>query len=145
MKLNWGTGITIFIIVFVVFMSALVFKATQQNHDLVTTDYYAKELDFQELIERKELAESSFKEQVFCKIEDEKLKIVFSQEVEGNIHGTLHFFKPSDAKLDKTLTFQSESKELQYPLTLFSKGMYQLKIEWADTNHLYYNEITIQL
>jgi len=55
MKLNWGTGIAIFIGLFIITMVGMVFKAGQQSHELVTTDYYAKELDFQHLLEKEKL------------------------------------------------------------------------------------------
>ena len=68
MKFNWGTGIVIFITQFVVSMSAMVFKASQQNVDLVTEDYYEKELAFQGLKDKQALVLNHFKEQISYKI-----------------------------------------------------------------------------
>ncbi|MDZ7847906.1 MAG: FixH family protein [Owenweeksia sp.] len=53
MKLNWGTGIAIVLILFAISMGYAVYKAVQQNYDLVTTDYYAEELAYQEKIDQK--------------------------------------------------------------------------------------------
>lgn len=83
MKFNWGTGITIFIVLFVVSMSAMVFKASQQNVDLVTEDYYEKELAFQDLKDKEALVLSHFKEQISYKIENDKLQLIFPSKVEG--------------------------------------------------------------
>ena len=52
MKFNWGTGITIFFLSFVVFMLFMAYKCFQTDFDLVTEDYYAKELVYQETIKK---------------------------------------------------------------------------------------------
>ena len=145
MKFNWGTGITIFIVLFVVSMSAMVFKASQQNVDLVTEDYYEKELAFQDLKNKEALVLSHFKEQISYKIENDKLQLIFPSKVEGEIKGNIVFFKPSDASLDQSVDFTSESKVLVYPLALFLTGMYKLRIEWQNAGNAYYSELTVEL
>lgn len=145
MKFNWGTGIVIFITLFVVSMSAMVFKASQQNVELVTENYYEKELAFQGLREKEALTLSHFKEQVNYKIKNNQLLLTFPTEVEGTIKGNINFFKPSDASLDQSVDFTSESKTLVYPLDLFSTGMYKLRIEWQNAGNAYYSELTVKL
>ena len=51
MKLNWGTGIVIAIIAFMSFILYFVISMStgnNYNHDLVSEEYYQKELKFQE-------------------------------------------------------------------------------------------------
>ena len=45
MKLNWGTGLAITLGIFILGMGTVTYKAMNQRHDLVTTDYYAKEIE----------------------------------------------------------------------------------------------------
>ncbi len=52
-EFNWGTGIALTLILFVGLMSFMVYKAMQQDFDLVTEDYYAEELDYQNIINQK--------------------------------------------------------------------------------------------
>ena len=49
--MNWGYKIIIIYSAFVLGIVFMVYKATQQNTDLVTTDYYAKELVYQDRID----------------------------------------------------------------------------------------------
>lgn len=51
MKFNWGTGITIVLIAFAIGMGYAVYKAVQQDYDLVTSDYYTEELAYQDRID----------------------------------------------------------------------------------------------
>lgn len=55
-KLNWGWRISILYSGFVVFMLFMVFKTTTVKDDLVTPDYYAKELEYQQHIDKQERA-----------------------------------------------------------------------------------------
>ena len=51
MKFNWGTGIVLAFAAFIVFILYFVVLSTRDpasNHDLVTEDYYKKELKYQE-------------------------------------------------------------------------------------------------
>ena len=49
--MNWGYKILIIYSAFVLGIVFMVYKSTQQNIDLVTTDYYAKELVYQDRID----------------------------------------------------------------------------------------------
>ena len=49
--MNWGYKILLVYVVFVAGIMFLVFKSSSQKMDLVTTDYYAKELKYQQKID----------------------------------------------------------------------------------------------
>ena len=48
MKINWGTGIAIFFSVFVLSLVYQVYRSTQYDHSLVSDQYYADDLRYQE-------------------------------------------------------------------------------------------------
>ena len=51
MKFNWGTGIVLAFVAFITFILYFVvlsFRDPASNHDLVTDDYYQKELKYQD-------------------------------------------------------------------------------------------------
>ena len=47
MKFNWGTGIGLFYVVFVVIMVSMVMFSARNNIDLVQEDYYEKDLNYE--------------------------------------------------------------------------------------------------
>ena len=49
--MNWGYKIMIVYLVFVAGIAVMVYNSAMQNIDLVTPDYYAKELKYQEKID----------------------------------------------------------------------------------------------
>ncbi len=58
MKFNWGTGLVIVLGIFIIGMGTVTYKALNQRHDLVTTDYYQQELAYQNTIDAKKNAEA---------------------------------------------------------------------------------------
>src|SRR5689334_10018601 len=52
-KFNWGWGILCFFCLFVGFMIFMVYMTTTVDHDLVTSDYYQQEIEFQDKIDMK--------------------------------------------------------------------------------------------
>ena len=56
MKFNWGYKITVFYLVFIAGIMYLVIQSSRQKMDLVTTDYYAQELKYQDKIDQSKRA-----------------------------------------------------------------------------------------
>ena len=59
MKINWGTGIVLAFIGFITFILYFVFRMStddRANHDLVTEEYYKKELSYQQEIDASKMA-----------------------------------------------------------------------------------------
>jgi len=50
--MSWGKGIILVFVVFVLGIGILVYRSMTKNIDLVTTNYYEKELKYQEQIDK---------------------------------------------------------------------------------------------
>src|SRR5690606_4368264 len=96
--MNWGHGITIFFIGFVLFMVSLVVICMRQdNIHLVTQNYYEEEINYQQQIEKMANAEE-LGYQVFSYHADE---MTVDLNLPVGAVGTLHLFRPSDARMDQ--------------------------------------------
>jgi hypothetical protein len=134
--MNWGIKIFTVYGLFVALMVFMVSLTMQHDINLVSPDYYAKELAFQDQIDKAENLKK-LNEKVSVKINDGLLNIAVPKG--ENAKGSIHFFRPSDAKLD--LKFDIENQEVfDFALSDFKKGMYRLKIEWASQGVEYYSE-----
>ena len=51
-KFNWGTGIFIFITLFLLVNAFVIYKSFQQRNDLVEEEYYPQGLEYQKQIDR---------------------------------------------------------------------------------------------
>ena len=79
---NWGTGIVIFIGQFMTFMITLVYKCTEQTVDLVSADYYDKEIQFQKQINRINNS-AALKSQIVVTAENGTVNVQFPEVFKG--------------------------------------------------------------
>jgi len=139
MKLNWGIFAFGLFGSFALFMIGLAVFASMQTNELVTEDYYEKELEFKEVLKKHERTET-LSEQITTVIKDKQYIISFPQEVGNNITGNIVFFKPSSQKDDKDINFKSDNNSYTIDVKDFATGMYKVKINWTANNIEYYNE-----
>ena len=74
--MNWGTKILIVYVAFIAGILMMVFKSSSQKTDLVTTDYYAKELKYQDKIDEMNRV-AALSEPVGYTVKDNSLLIKF--------------------------------------------------------------------
>lgn len=141
--MDWGKGITITLILFVSLMVGLVIICVRQDDiHLVTQNYYEEEINYQEKIEEIGNANSlDYKVLVY----DNQLKKVDLQLPVGS-KGTLHLFRPSDARLDQKITFDVTNLNANaFDLKSLKPGYWKLKLTWSENGVDYFHEEKINI
>lgn len=141
--MDWGKGIVITLIVFVSLMVGLVTICVQQDDiHLVTQNYYEEEIKFQDQIDQTVNANSlGYKVLVY----DNQLKKVDLQLPVGS-KGTLHLFRPSDARLDQKITFDVTNLNANgFDLKSLKPGYWKLKLTWSENGVDYFHEEKINI
>lgn len=132
MKLNWGKGIVIAIILFVSFIMFFVIKMTtsvEYDHDLVTEKYYEKELKYQEKIDASQNAKDLGEKIVFERTAD-GLIITFPKQLQGkNLEGKVFLYRPSDKQLDFEVPLSKVQNYLLVPDNRLLDGRWNISIE----------------
>ncbi len=131
--MNWGWKIAIVYTLFAGMILTLVYKATQEDYALVTTDYYAKEKAQQGKIDaaHQVVADGAQIELIFRENKPVILFPVSSKGAEKQIE-IYCAYKP---ELDQTLHTTEDT--LIIPVV---KGRYQIKSSWTVNNKKYYQE-----
>ena len=138
--MNWGTKILIVYVAFVVGIVFMVIKSSTQNTDLVTTDYYAKELKYQDKIDEIKRT-AALSAPVEYQIEANTLTVIFPKDFAGKkLVGQAVLYCPSDEKKDIKKDFTILDEALKLAITAGSKGLYELHISWQDGGVTYYFE-----
>ncbi|MFN8299065.1 MAG: FixH family protein [Chitinophagales bacterium] len=145
-KFNWGWGIALVYGAFVVFMLTLVYRSTQTKEELVTEDYYGKELKYQEQIDKQKRAES-FKQPLQWKVENHQVQLTFPAEVTGKpVKADVTFYRPNDSKLDFNVSCTPDASGIcAIASDKFAKGTYKMQVEWNADGVSYYNEGQINM
>jgi hypothetical protein len=145
-KISWGYKIAALYIGFVLLVLFMVFMAMQQKIELVSPDYYAKELKFQQEIDAMNNA-GLLSANLHVELQSNTVIISFPQEFKGKeIKGEALMFRPSDSSLDISFPIElNEEGKLILQSNKFKTGLYKLIIKWSFDNKNYQTEHTIVL
>lgn len=137
---NWGTGISIAIVCFMVFILSFVYRSVvmdEYQHELVSEDYYKDELHYQEEIDKMENA-NKLDQDVKLVNSPEGIRIVFPEDMNPeDIRGTVVFKKLDNKKLDLTLDLDLEGHELLIPAERLVQGKWMVQIDWKHQGEEY--------
>ena len=131
--MNWGWKIALVYVLFAGMILTLVYKATQEDYALVTTDYYAKEKAQQGKIDAAHRVVAE-KAQIKILFYNQKPFVHFPRSF-SNVKKSIEIYCAYNPKLDQVLTTTLDSLELPV-----QKGKYLIKSTWNVGVKTYYQE-----
>lgn len=127
MKFNWGKAIILAFVLFISFIVYIVYGSMTTKVDLVAKDYYSKELKYQDDINKQNntkglsisfsTANKMFRVQLPKSFKDSKTT------------GSLVFYRPSDAKLDKSFVVDTMLDYIEVPSSFLIPGKWVIILE----------------
>lgn len=142
MKFDWGVGIVLVIVVFLIGMITLVIISSSQELNLVTPDYYPKGISYQEQIE-KELRSNALEDQVFINQDDDFIYVYFPRlDSVNKPGGNVLLFYPRSNRFDKNYEVAvDDSLRMQISKDSIMTGRCRVKVDWNwDTTDYYYEQ-----
>jgi len=147
MKINWGTGIVIGMLLFIGFIMYFVvtmLSSSDFDHDLVVEDYYKAELHYQQDIDAEENA-LALDEHIELERKEAKMYVKFPETINlEQLEGTISFYRPSNKKLDFSIPFSTiQQQKFEVPVAQLVKGRWNVKISWQENgkDYLFKKEI----
>src|SRR5581483_2940951 len=108
-KFHWGWGIGVFYSAFVVFMLFMVWRSTQMKTDLVTADYYGKELKYQEQLDKMKRS-NSLGEPLRWLVKRNAVTLDFPQSVKDKkVEAAILFYRPDNSLRDFTVNCEADT------------------------------------
>jgi len=144
MKINWGTGVVIGLVIFISFITFLVVNMLTDakfDHDLVTEEYYQKELHYQEEIDAENNA-FTLEENVTDYRTKDGWIIEFPENLElSKISGNLNLYRPSNKKLDFNIPLNLKEHQIFISEDKLVDGRWNINIYWEyDGKSLLYKK-----
>jgi len=135
MKMNWGTGLAIWLTIFVIAIMTFVTFAFNQDVNLVNKEYYQKGVHYDDV--RKERERGKTQEEYFTiNQEGENVSLTFDKDYFESIEILdVQFYRPSDRRKDLHLQF--ETNVLNVSKSQLIKGRYQLNVSWEKDGKEY--------
>lgn len=134
-KINWGTGIVITFVLFIGFILFFVVKTmtnSKYEYDLVATDYYKDELNYQTNINQIQNAKDKGY-QIDLTIQESGMIVDFPFVMnDSDIKGEILLYRPSNKNLDKKLPIQLSEKKQFISNKILLPGIWNVKISWQQ-------------
>ena len=131
-KFNWGTGIFLFLVLFLMACAAFIYFAFTQDVNLVHKEYYEKGVNYTEQMEV-EARSVQFKDLVSVKEREENYTIKFEPSLASKVEsGSVLFYYPARSSKDITIPLELDGKNTIMPKSQLLKGRYVIKISWIS-------------
>lgn len=138
--MNWGFRIAFVYIAFVAGILTLVIMSTKQKVDLVRDDYYIEELLHQKKIDKENHA-NDLSAPVAVRSSADGAVIELPKEFHRQqVSGTVYFYRPSDAQLDRRIVLTPDTAGQQIIRTALVTGQYNVQVEWTMNGQSYFSE-----
>lgn len=138
--MNWGHKITLAFVAFVAFIMYMVVVAFQQDIDLVSDDYYAQEISYQDKMQQKAN---------YNALTDVPTVKVLGDKVEWNfpgtsaVEGTVYFYHPSKENLDKKVAIDLTDRKQNLSTSELASGLYRVNLSWKADGKEYFHQESI--
>ncbi|MEL7160162.1 MAG: FixH family protein [Bacteroidota bacterium] len=143
MKFHWGHGIFLFYTLFVGTLVVVVIKSTTFDNSLVTEEYYARDINYQQEFDRRQNS-LTLSTKLALTEERGRYALVFPTAAGKAISGTVHFYRPSSRNDDRLLPLRvGTDGEMQLPLQGLKPGKYTAIVEWTAAGVGYWDEFTL--
>jgi len=132
MKINWGTGIVISMVLFMIFILYFVYKSLtpEYTHELVSEDYYKDELHYQKEIDKLNNA-VKLESKISLKNSEKGITIQFPDSLNyQDVKGNISFQRYSNSVLDFSKDIDLTSNKIVIPDSLLVSGKWIIKIDW---------------
>ncbi len=144
-KMSWGTKLAIGASIYVVGVLTFVVFSTTQKINLVSKDYYPKEVEYQKQIDKLE-NNKKLNESILISQEKGKLQFQFPANMHSDVSGEIIFYRPADYESDLKHSIQLDANGFQeIKSDQLLKGKYTIKIDWVHQQIGYYMEEGIYL
>jgi hypothetical protein len=137
MKFNWGTGILLFLILFLAACAVFITFAMRQDVNLVHKDYYEKGVDYTEQM-NVDARSLPFKNDFTVTNQNDFLVVNIEESLSAKIDsGKILMYRPSNSKHDIWYTMNANSSRIDLSKENLVSGRYIFKMHWYSNGLKY--------
>ncbi|GAB3821548.1 FixH family protein [Pontibacter rugosus] len=143
----WPYAIVVCMVMFMGYIASFVYKAMNQDVDLVSKNYYEQEIQYQDHINMMDRTKAAGNVAITYNHDIKGILVQLPESFKGQpIQGKVNLFRPSDDQLDQELPLQLgrdlsqliETEKLQ-------TGLWKVRVSFTAKNETYYAEQNIQV
>lgn len=138
----WPIAIAGFFVIAILFIVSFIAFAVRQREDLVSADYYEREVRFQSQLDTMNRSQP-FATQSVVTFEPAQQAIIITLPVTqtSGAKGSIHLYRPSDARLDRELPLDLNNEGIQrLNAKKMSDGLWKVRVKWTTNGQEYFVE-----
>jgi len=142
----WPIAIIGFFAVAIISIAVLITWAVRQNMDLVRPDYYAEEIRFQKQLDRMNRAQMLNTEATIAydTVRQSITVTIPASQSPRQTTGFIHFYRPSDATLDKNIKLSLTTDGTQrIDVKQLNAGLWKVRLYWKVNGEEFYCDRSI--
>lgn len=143
----WPYAIIVCLVLFMGYIASFVYRAMNQDVNLVSKNYYEQEIKYQDQIEK--VRRTQALGDVMVSYNEQEATILLQMPAtykEKSLSGTITLFRPSDDKMDKQFQLQMGRDQSQLlEVQDLESGIWKVRVSFSDGEEDYYSEKTVQL
>jgi nitrogen fixation protein FixH len=144
----WPYAIIGWMLLFGTGMAAWVVVAVRNDPELVRPDYYEQEIAYQKQIDRLSRT-AAVRGEVSVAYENVQQQIALrlpAAHLEGQLTGTIHFYRPSNAKLDFHVPLTLDASGAQrVPAANLQAGLWKVRVSWTSGGQEFFHDQSLVL
>lgn len=142
-KFNWGWGIAIFLVCFILLNVYFLFFAVSQKYDMVEDNYYNKTLEYQKKIDEQNKTLTLLdKFEILTNAVPGFILLKYPSDFQGKSYsGKIEFYRPSDRQMDISIdVLMDDNNQQTFGYDKIQKGLWIIKIYITVSEIDYYYE-----
>ena len=144
----WPYAVIGWMLLFGTGMAAWVVVAVRNDPELVRPDYYEQEIAYQKQIDRLSRT-AAVRGEVSVAYDIAKSQVALripAQHLADKPTGTIHFYRPSNAKSDFTLPLSVDATGAQtIPTTKLQSGLWKVRVSWTSGGQEFFHDQSLVL
>lgn len=136
----WPTAIIGFFSVAIIFIITFIAWAVRQREDLVSADYYEREVRFQSQLDSMNRSQGvAAKTVVTFEPGRQAILINLPEAKAAGTTGSIHLYRPSDARLDRELPLALTAEGTQHlDAKQLRDGLWKVRVKWSANGQDYF-------
>ena len=133
MKFHWGTGIFIFLSLFIIMLGVVLYQSKQVDNTLVMDKYYEEDLKYQSKYEKiYNYSNLANKINFVYTPGGPDIRLIFPMDAAKKHTGTVSLYRANAGNEDKNFVVALQQDSVMViPVAGLSKGKWTVKVDWA--------------
>jgi len=136
----WPASIVGFFVIAIIFLATFVAWAVRQREDLVSADYYEREVRYQQQLDSMNRSQA-IAAQVVVTFNPAQQAIILTlpRDQRSGATGSVHLYRPSDARLDREVPLAVDANGIQrVNAKTLEGGLWKVRVKWNSNGQEYF-------